>query len=413
MSAIGWVDFSSTDRELVSKIIDMLAEPGTLDEIGIGQIRDAFSDTLFPGFSTIQTRARYFLAVPQIFRDYLRLSAKEKRRRPFHLYLKDCENQLAQSLVDNHKGREDDLRGIIGSTLVGKGGVARLPSSIYWNGLKKFRIVNTELSLSEFCRSMANIDDAYVAVVEDKDGEDDRDALRRREIVRLTPIYDDGWISKAVLPLTRKEAEFLRDQIRFSPAMTHSVPAQLLEVKLLDKAINGQFTTFEQLADWLNTEEKISAQCRAAIGSAQEFSRMQIGAQIRLDCLVAKRHHQDDRLKQWEDEYARWEKESRQQGLFQRDATDSWLKFTSALGIKVRPKTVAFLRNWNVMMHANSKPDELDALVEKRCLDNKKEHSVLRRSPSKDIGQIGTRALDYRWLQTQRILRDISEGLKC
>ncbi len=43
MSTLGWVDFSSTDREQVSKILAMLREPGTLDELGIGQIRDAFA----------------------------------------------------------------------------------------------------------------------------------------------------------------------------------------------------------------------------------------------------------------------------------------------------------------------------------------------------------------------------------
>ena len=44
MSTLGWVDFSSTDREQVSKILAMFREPGTLDELGIGQIRDAFAD---------------------------------------------------------------------------------------------------------------------------------------------------------------------------------------------------------------------------------------------------------------------------------------------------------------------------------------------------------------------------------
>ena len=43
-----------------------LNEPGTLDELGIGPIRDTIADTLFPGTSTIQTRARYFLFIPWI-----------------------------------------------------------------------------------------------------------------------------------------------------------------------------------------------------------------------------------------------------------------------------------------------------------------------------------------------------------
>jgi len=51
----------------VQNVLALLKEPGTLDELGIGQVRDAFADVLFPGFSTIQTHARYFLAIPRIF----------------------------------------------------------------------------------------------------------------------------------------------------------------------------------------------------------------------------------------------------------------------------------------------------------------------------------------------------------
>jgi len=39
-------------------------ESETLDELGVGTIRDAFSDFFFPGTSTIGTRARYMLFSP-------------------------------------------------------------------------------------------------------------------------------------------------------------------------------------------------------------------------------------------------------------------------------------------------------------------------------------------------------------
>ncbi|WP_408647239.1 DUF6361 family protein [Tessaracoccus coleopterorum] len=47
-----------------------------MDELGIGQIRDVFSNVLFPGTSVTQTRARYLLLVPWAF-----LKAGEQRRR--------------------------------------------------------------------------------------------------------------------------------------------------------------------------------------------------------------------------------------------------------------------------------------------------------------------------------------------
>jgi len=79
MSQLGWIDFSPNEREKVKNVLAMLAEKGTLDELGIGQVRDAFADLLFPGISTIQTRAKYFITVPRILRDYQALTKSKKQ----------------------------------------------------------------------------------------------------------------------------------------------------------------------------------------------------------------------------------------------------------------------------------------------------------------------------------------------
>jgi hypothetical protein len=50
----------------MQRVIELFKEPDTRDELGIGQIRDAFSDLLFPATSTFQTKARYFLLIPWI-----------------------------------------------------------------------------------------------------------------------------------------------------------------------------------------------------------------------------------------------------------------------------------------------------------------------------------------------------------
>ena len=60
---LGWVDFSKADREKVLDVMNLLQAPGAVDEIGIGLIRDAFANYFFPGTSTVQTRAKYFLIV--------------------------------------------------------------------------------------------------------------------------------------------------------------------------------------------------------------------------------------------------------------------------------------------------------------------------------------------------------------
>ena len=65
-STLSWLDSSEHERRAVLELVSALNEPGTLDELGIGSIRDTIADALFPGTSTIQTRARYFLFIPWI-----------------------------------------------------------------------------------------------------------------------------------------------------------------------------------------------------------------------------------------------------------------------------------------------------------------------------------------------------------
>jgi hypothetical protein len=53
MSALGCVDLLSEHREKVKSVIDLLSTPSVIGELGIGVIRDSFSDSLFPGISII------------------------------------------------------------------------------------------------------------------------------------------------------------------------------------------------------------------------------------------------------------------------------------------------------------------------------------------------------------------------
>ena len=66
---LGWIDFSKNERSKVLSVLDLLSESGTLDELGIAPVRDGFANLFFPGTSTIQTRAKYFLIVPYALKD--------------------------------------------------------------------------------------------------------------------------------------------------------------------------------------------------------------------------------------------------------------------------------------------------------------------------------------------------------
>ena len=66
-SSFGWLAHDDGERRRMMEVINLFREKGTLDELGIGTIRDTFADHFFPGTSTIQTRARYFLFIPWMY----------------------------------------------------------------------------------------------------------------------------------------------------------------------------------------------------------------------------------------------------------------------------------------------------------------------------------------------------------
>lgn len=75
-SSITWLDFSEDDRHKMTEVISFFKLRETRDELGLGSIRNALADLLFPGTTTLQTRARYFLFIPWIYTHF------ERRRVP-------------------------------------------------------------------------------------------------------------------------------------------------------------------------------------------------------------------------------------------------------------------------------------------------------------------------------------------
>ena len=68
MSFLAWIDFDQADRDRTRRIMDLFDKEDSRDELGLGSVRDAPSDIMFPGTSTIQTRLRYMMFVPLVFR---------------------------------------------------------------------------------------------------------------------------------------------------------------------------------------------------------------------------------------------------------------------------------------------------------------------------------------------------------
>ena len=48
-SSFNWVDFAEDDRRKMMEILYLFRDREIREELGIGTVRDAFSDILFPG----------------------------------------------------------------------------------------------------------------------------------------------------------------------------------------------------------------------------------------------------------------------------------------------------------------------------------------------------------------------------
>jgi Family of unknown function (DUF6361)/Glycosyl hydrolase family 10 len=48
MSAFVWLDYSERERRKMLDVVDLFREHDTRDELGVGSVRDAFADMLFP-----------------------------------------------------------------------------------------------------------------------------------------------------------------------------------------------------------------------------------------------------------------------------------------------------------------------------------------------------------------------------
>ena len=141
-SVLAWIDHDSQARERTLRILSLFQEKESRDELGLASVRDSFADQLFPGTSTIQTRLRYMLFVPWIYRS---LEEKKLPAESFAIQADLLERELVQPLMDS-----GDPRGIFGKT-AGKR-LKRLPSSVYWARLGVWGIRLTLFSQGEYHR---------------------------------------------------------------------------------------------------------------------------------------------------------------------------------------------------------------------------------------------------------------------
>lgn len=280
---LGWIDFSKSDQAKALDVLNNLSESGTLDELGVGPIRDWFSWYFFPGTSTIQTRAKYFFIVPYALMDLEK--NEETDPKVITKRLDGIERDCAEMLLQENGGNNE---GVIGRNPRGSW-VKRTPATIYWSGLREFRIFGgndpklRQMSLQEYIRASCNMKKEKQRTRSpgrntdrDRDPElDDPNAgMTYTRTFWSMKTYDPKWKNNLSMKLTQEEAEFLQDKIVNSPndAVQNSMLAFLLQKKNSD--LLSAFVTANSFHSDLVSKMPFPSEMRDTYDLAVRFSRM-------------------------------------------------------------------------------------------------------------------------------------------
>lgn len=393
---LGWIDFSKEERAKVLDVINLLAEDETLDELGISAIRDGFANMFFPGTSTIQTRAKYFLIVPYALEDL----EYDKTADPQKLLkmLDDTERHCGEIMLKS--GGE----GVIGSRNLKSGNwVQRTPADIYWNGIRTYGIfTGGNLSLYQYIKASSILKiqkgmlKAHRNIREDaEEGEkDDNDAgvLFSTSFWRLPEHQPGNWIDVLKIELTPTEASFLKHQIINN--CPDSLFAFILRHNLKDVI---HFDSFEDMADGLL--QILPSDMREDILLAKAASEFIYGMRIRYNFI----------LSQGQNEFAKSKWAAYSQSLSGKANVDINKVFIR-LNITNRG-LYSFLLDIQKAMKNNNIIDMDERIIKRECqLKTNSRAKLLKAGEFPTDAWFGGGRLDYRFNSAKQIIKDIYEG---
>lgn len=401
---IGFVSFNQEALNRANKVMKLLQGQGAIDELGLGRIRDAFSNTLFPGMSVLQTHAKYFVLMPALysFLEQTRIAdAREARS-----IVRDQEIRMTYRLVE---GSAKDATGIIGAEMLrrGEGYVKYDPSSVYQAGMEIYGLIppggNIYATLAERSTVYHNIPKRHQG--NDETTGDSDDLTGARQIFNVSgEDYDFGHRTPLDIRLTRREAEFLKNQI-----ISHtrgSLLSRLLDSELYESA--GHYL-FENLGDLL--QDKIPAEEYRMYKLALRYSRYAYLLRARYAFLYDVAVGADEAANK---ELAKFQKLLADYGdEFLPEGIDEIIRFVSP---KVAEESCKTFLQQSAKLIAAKKFEELDRLIVRRekTIKGLKRSKLINAKEFKRGKPFESPAMmSYRWNTIVRtVLSEIKEGLK-
>ena len=401
-STLSWLDSSEHERRSVLELVSALNEPGTLDELGIGPIRDTIADALFPGTSTIQTRARYFLFIPWILQKVEEGSPSGAENRALRLQL-----QLRNALVSAHGPNEP---GVIGREA--EAALQRWPLSIYWSGLSRWGIRRQPGSISSYFATLRNSPSWHRALEEPVEGRRDEATDNVRGNWASIPGPPKDFPEGASFELTPDEGRLLRERV----VLTHpgSYLAHILQTSNTVDTGNVGYPWDHPAA------QTAKASAREWLHDARLFSLVHRGGVLLYNLMLADALEDEDGVDTYSAWMADWSDSmaAAVPDLERWDRASMWSRLLGA-NPRLRIRTREFANRWYEFAVTKAGPPvgnlaEARRLIRERELELKRERARLTYAEARDRrrGYPTSERLEFRWTQVKRITSDIMVALE-
>ena len=398
-SSFAWVDFAEEDRRKMAEVIDLFREQDTRDELGLGAIRDGLADLMFPGTSTIQTRARYFLFVPWIYR---RHEGKTTAGVDVSKKARADEIRLIEALVN---GGERD--GVIG--IEKRAQLQRLASSIYWAGLGVLRVRRFMGSQDQYHRSW----DSLLRRSRNVALDDDKEPLDGAGAATWDPELPDppaDFLKETTLALSKKEAEYLQQRVLD------------LGETLLGHLVSCTAPARDSEFAWTHPQyDGYPAALRTHVEHARLFSESMHGAALLYNLMLSEARGDDELRSAYRERFSSWAAlvigRADAFSLWRRDAFWTLVEGTRAhVGVRAR----RFVDGWldralgAKNLEALADASDVRALIAERERILKRARARLSnpRALERWNGSAGAQQLNYRWHRVRAISADVLEGLE-
>ena len=403
-SRFAWIDVDEASRRTMLDFIDQFRDQGTLDEIGIGTIRDAFADYFFPGTTTVQTRARYFLFVPWI---YQQLESKGTSSADMARKLRAAELGLLEAMRDAGVGEGERLIGTQSGAAL-----KRWPSNIYWAGLGRWGIRRFPGSQERYHRWLDTFYRRRRHASEDIERELGDEYAANWDPDPHLPEIPKGFPQGMTMNLRRQDAEYLAHRVRIS--CRGSLLATLL----------GNASASEAKAIWmLPNRAELSEELQEPIRHACWFAQVMHGASLLYYWSAASLGRQTERADKAEELLNKWVSllEVDWHDVLTWSATRKQLWESPAFReVKVPERTRRFVEGW--IDHIVARGPAMDIWKSETALrlikDRERETKGEARARLWNRQQLerwdpsdAPAMLEYRWGIASSMLSDIQNGL--